>query len=314
MSERVLSPVIAKYLAESPPLPNFKGIPIDEIRAKFNNRQKGFNANLPSHDLAIENELAETAEGPIPIRIYRPNIQKLCPTIVFFHGGGFVLGNLDTLEGYCRELAQLAHCIVVSVDYPLAPENPFPKPVEASYAATCWIHDNLKKWKGDPDNLFVGGSSSGGTLAAAVSLMARDRMGPKLKGQILLCPMTDTDFNTKSYLENQQGFMLTRDACIWFLSQYIPNSKDCTNPLAVPLQTEDFSNLPPTLIVTAEFDPLLDEGREYAKRLIDADVLCDDLSYKGMIHGFPTLPMNFTEKENVFQKIHRFISNNQDQK
>lgn len=143
------------------------------------------------YDLIIEDEQINDFERVTPIRIYRSQTDGLSPVLLFFHGGGFVCGNLDTLEGYCREIASFTKYTVISVDYPLAPEHPFPTPPEAMYAAINWIYKHLTKWQGDPKNFFVSGSSSGATLSAVVSIMARDRNGPEIRGQILLCPMTD---------------------------------------------------------------------------------------------------------------------------
>jgi acetyl esterase len=249
-----------------------------------------------------------TTQGPIPIRIYLPQVKDNCPIFVFFHGGGFVFGDLDTLECHCREIAYYSNCIVISVDYPLAPEQPFPNAPEAAYAATNWIYDHLSEWKGDENSLFIGGSSSGATLAAVVSIMIRDRGGPKLSGQVLLCPMTDADFNTPSYHENAVGYNLTREHCMWFLSKYSPDLKQRNNPLFAPLRSPNFKDLPSALIVTAEFDPLRDEGRSFAKKLQESGVACHDLCYQGMIHGFSTLPLELPEKFDVLNKINTFFN------
>ncbi len=305
-----LSPIIENFLKQSPPIPCFESLSIQELRNRFDERQKCFNENLPTCDLLIEDEQINDFERVIPIRIYRSQTEGLSPILIFFHGGGFVFGNLDTLECYCREIASFTKCTVISVDYPLAPEHPFPTAPEAMYAAINWIYRHLNEWQGDPKNFFIGGSSSGATLSAVVSIMARDREGPKIRGQILLCPMTDVDFNTPSYHENAVGYNLTREHCILFLSKYCPDVALRDNPFVAPLRALDFNNLPPTLIVTAEFDPLRDEGRAYAKKLQGAGVKCYDLYYKGMIHGFPTLPLELPEKKDVLNKIKKFIEEN----
>lgn len=260
--------------------------------------------------MTIQNEVAETSRGPIPIRVYHPQVETLYPTLVFFHGGGFVFGDLDTLECHCREIAYNANCILISVDYPLAPEHPFPNAPEAAYAATNWIYNHLREWNGDEKRFFIGGSSSGATLAAVVSIMIRDRGDLKLGGQILLCPMTDSDFNTPSYHENGVGYNLTREHCMWFLSKYSSDLSERNNPLFAPLRATNFKDLPPALIVTAEFDPLRDEGRSFAKKLEESGVTCHDLCYPGMIHGFSTLPIELPEKFDVLNRINKFINHN----
>ncbi|MFA6914930.1 MAG: alpha/beta hydrolase [Parachlamydiales bacterium] len=302
-----LSPILENYLKQSPLLPNLETLSIPDLRKQFNDRQIKFNEKAPSYDLSIQNSTIMNFSTEIPIRIYRKDSDKLQPVLIFFHGGGFVFGNLDTLECHCREIAHFANCMVISVDYPLAPENPFPAAPEALYAATTWIYEHLEQWNGDRKRLFVGGSSSGSTLAAVVCMMVRDRGGAEIQGQILLCPMTDDNFDTVSYLENASGYNLTREQCIWFISQYAPEKEQRQNPLALPLKSANFQDLPSALVVTAEYDPLRDDGRGYAIKLQEAGVNCMDLFFKGMVHGFPTLPLDLPEKSEVLTQISRFI-------
>lgn len=299
-----LSPIIESYLKQSPLLPNLADVSIPELREQFNARQKKLNANIPVDGLEVQDSSASNSL----IRIYRNPSQDLQPVLIFFHGGGFVFGNLDTLENHCREIALSANCIVISVDYPLAPENPFPTALETLYNSTKYIFQNINNWRGDPTRIFIGGSSSGATLAAALAIMIRDRGGTKLQGQILLCPLTNDDYNTESYLANASGYNLTREQCIWFLSQYLPEKTQRENPYALPLKCKNFQGLPPAMIVTAEFDPLCDDGKAYGKKLQEAKIECKYLCFPGMIHGFSTLPLELPEKAEVLEALRIFIS------
>lgn len=205
---------------------------------------------------------------------------------MYFHGGGWVLGDLDTHDGFCHALAKTSGCLVVSVDYRLAPEHRFPAAVEDAYAATKWVADNAVAIRADRGRLAVGGDSAGGHLAAVVALMARDRSGPRIDLQILIYPITDCNFDTPSYLENQDGYMLTRNLMQWFWNHFIENEVDARHPYASPLQASDLSNLPEALIITAEYDPLRDEGEDYGQKMAAAGVNVRVSRYPGMMHAF----------------------------
>jgi acetyl esterase len=302
-----LSPVIVKFLSECPPL-RFGNIPIQEARAKYSENHKAVNAAAPTYGLTILNTEAPTSYGNMPIRLYFPQKYNQCPTLMYFHGGGFVFGDLDSLEISCRELAHVAQCVVISVDYPLAPEHPFPAAPEACYESAIWIAEHLRDWKLNPDRLFISGSSAGATLTAAVTQMILDRGGPSLQGQILLFPMTDADFTTPSYRDYAAGPIITREQCMYFLSTYCPDPSKLQNPLVCPLYAASLAQLPRALVMTAECDPLRDSGRAYAKKLTDAGVECDDLCYEGMVHDFWTLPIDFPEKRDVFNRIKQFVA------
>jgi acetyl esterase len=224
--------------------------------------------------------------GEIPLRIYRPGRDGPYPVLVYFHGGGWVVGDLDTVDEACRVLANEVGCVVVSVDYRLAPEHPFPAAVEDCYAATEWVADNADALLGDPDRVAVAGDSAGGNLAASVSLAARNLDGPDLTHQCLIYPVTDHNFDTDSYHENAEDYFLTRDAMKWFWDHYLDSPFDGANPYASPLRADDCSDLPPATVMTCEFDPLRDEGEAYADRLEDAGVPVSRIEYDDMIHGF----------------------------
>jgi acetyl esterase len=206
--------------------------------------------------------------------------------LVYFHGGGFVIGNIESHDHVCRSLANKVPCVVASVDYCLAPEAKFPAAVEDSYAALEWIAANAAGFGIDPSRIAVGGDSAGGNLAAVISLMARDRKGPTLAFQLLIYPATDMRMTAPSIEENANGPLLTKASMVWFLDHYLTGDHDKENPLASPLLASDVSGLPPAFIATAECDPLRDEGEAYAHRLEQAGVRAELHRYAGMPHGF----------------------------
>ncbi len=234
----------------------------------------------------VEDRSIPGPDGDLPLRLYYPEGASPFPVLVYFHGGGWVIGDLDTHHGFCHALAKTSGCLIVSVDYRLAPENRYPAAVEDAYAATQWVADNAAAIQADPDRMAVCGDSAGGHLAAVVALMARDRKAPRIDLQILIYPITDCNFDTPSYLENQEGYILTRELMKWFWGHFIEDEADDRHPYASPLQAGDLSDLPEALIVTAEYDPLRDEGESYGKKLEAAGVKVRVSRYPGMMHGF----------------------------
>jgi acetyl esterase len=218
------------------------------------------------------------------LRVYRPVRDQTLPALVYFHGGGWTIGDVDTHDVLCRQLALGAHYVVVSVDYRLAPEYPFPAAVEDCFAATRYVAENAAKLK--IRGLAVGGDSAGGNLAATVALLARDGGGPALAFQLLIYPATDQRGGTASYERNAEGYMLTREVMQYFRRAYLPHDKDWTDWRASPLLAKSHGNLPPALVITAGYDPLLDEGRAYADRLRAAGVKVSYREFADMIHGF----------------------------
>ena len=243
-------------------------------------------AGEPESIARVENRTVPGSAGQIPVRIYTPVGTAPFPVLVYFHGGGWVIGNLDTHDGICRSLANRVGCLVVSVDYRLAPEHRFPAAPEDCYAATRWLAEHAGSLGGDKGRIAVGGDSAGGNLAAVVALMARDRGGPKLAFQLLVYPATDTDFETRSYRENSEGYFLTRADMVWFWNHYAPRDEDRRNPYAAPLRAASLRGLPPALVITAEFDPLCDDGNAYAARLREDGVPVRLSQQDGLIHGF----------------------------
>lgn len=234
----------------------------------------------------VEDRTIPGPAGPLPVRIFTPTGQGPFPVLVFFHGSGFVVCNLDTHDGLCRALTAGAGCLTVSVDYRLAPEHPFPAAVDDCYAATDWVHRHATELGGDRTRLAVGGDSAGGNLAAVVTLLARERGGPPLVHQLLLYPVTDRPGGTASYSENAEGYGLSKADMFWFWGQYLPDQEHTNDPRAVPLRAPDLAGLPPALVITAEYDVLRDEGESYASRLNEAGVPTTLVRYDGMIHGF----------------------------
>ena len=238
----------------------------------------------------VENRLIPGPAGDIPIRIYTPQGSGPFPVLVYFHGGGWVVCDLDTHDGLCRSFANQAGCLVVSVDYRLAPEHKFPAAPLDSYAATKWVAEHATTLNGDPTRIAIGGDSAGGNLTAVVTMMARERGGPSLIFQLMLCPGTDFTMSTPSIDENATGYGLTKDDMIWFTNHYLNHEDEKRDPLASPLLATDFSGLPPALIITAEYDPIRDEGEQYGQRLQEAGVPATVSRYDGMIHGFIGTP------------------------
>jgi len=234
---------------------------------------------------SVEDLMIDGPAGAIPVRIYRPSAAP-APVHVHFHGGGWVIGDLDTHDRDCREICVGADCIVVAVDYRLAPEHIFPAAPEDCYAALCWATANLDSLCALPGAVSVGGDSAGGNLAAAVALMARDRNGPAIAMQLLIYPVTDATMESGSYRDNADGYLLSRTMMSWFWDHYCPDLALRADPLASPITAEDLAGLPPALVMTAEFDPLRDEGEAYAERLIAAGVEVEVRRFDGLIHGF----------------------------
>jgi acetyl esterase len=224
--------------------------------------------------------------GDIPVRVYRPVADGPLPVLVFFHGGGFFVGSLDTHDPVCREVAARSGWLVVSVDYRLAPEATHPAAGDDCFAVLRWIAAHVGEMGGDPSRLAVCGDSAGGNLAAVTALRARDEGGPELALQVLIYPVTDWTGDTRSMQENGAGYFLTAEAMRMSWSLYVPDEARRSDPYAAPLGAPDLRGVAPAMVVTAEFDPLRDEGEAYADRLDQAGVPVDRSRYDGMIHGF----------------------------
>ena len=234
----------------------------------------------------VENRTIPGPAGEIPIRIYRPNDEPTLPSYVNFHGGGWMLGSIDGDDRSCRSIANRSGCAVVSVEYRLAPEHKYPAAPDDCYAATEWVARHGAEIGVDGSRIAIGGGSAGGNLAAVVAQIARDRGSPAIALQVLNYPVTDFGFDTPSYHENAEGFGLSRRSMEWYWEQYLDDPGQGSEPYASPMRAADLAGLPRALVVTAEHDPLRDEGEAYAQRLQAAGVPVTCTRYDGVIHGF----------------------------
>jgi acetyl esterase len=280
-----LDPQVKALLDQMAGLPRLEELSVADARKQVERR---IAVNLPT--LPIAAVLNRTIPGPggdLPVRIYTPDGNGLFPLIVFFHGSGFVLCNLDTHDGVCRNLCAAAGCVMVSVDYRLAPEHKFPAGPEDCYAATKWAAEHARELNADPGRIVIAGDSAGGNMVAVTALMVRDKVVPVLRGQLMIYPVTDY-FNSghPSYAENAEGYGLTAAGMRWFWAHYLNSESEADNPYVSPLRARDLSGLPPALIITAEYDVLRDEGERYGKRLAEAGVHTKIVRYDGMNHGF----------------------------
>jgi acetyl esterase len=237
----------------------------------------------------VEDRRIPGPAGEIPVRIYTPEGSGPFPLIAFFHGGGFVLCSLETHDELCRAMCRDADAVVVSVDYRLAPEAKYPAAADDCYAATAWCAAHAAELGADAARLVVAGDSAGGNLAAVTALRARDLGAPRIRHQVLIYPATHCDFDTPSYRENAQGYFLTADAMRWFWAHYLENPAQASEPYACPAHAADLKGLPPATVITAEYDPLRDEGEDYAAQLRAAGVPVVLKRYDGMIHGFVSM-------------------------
>ncbi|WP_230322498.1 MULTISPECIES: alpha/beta hydrolase [Bacillus] len=245
----------------------------------------------------------------IKCRVYIPEGQGPFPIFIYYHGGGWVLGDIEVMDASCRMLANRTASIVVSVNYRLAPEYKFPTPVEDAYTALEWVYEKGTSFNGDVTRLVVGGDSSGGNLATVVTMMARDRKSPNITAQVLIYPVTNLEFNTESHQAFAKGFGLDREQLIWFRDHYVRNDEDRYNEYASPLVAEDLSGLPPAIVITAENDVLRDEGIAYAERLKKFGVQVEYVCELGMIHGFFAHMAIFSKNiESTVSKIDNFLN------
>ncbi len=269
--------------------------PLNEMSpADARQAAEGFRA-LAGEPEPVADVTKRTIPGPggeVPVWVYTPAGAGAgaLPCLVYYHGGGWVLGDLEGVDTICRAVANRAGCKVVSVDYRLSPEHKFPAPFDDCYAALEWVAANGASIGVDSSKLAVGGDSAGGNLAAAVALKARDAGGPALRHQLLVYPVTNHDYGTASYSDNGDGYLLTQDMMKWFWDHYLNNAEEGRNPLASPLAASDLSGLPSAFVITAEFDPLRDEGEAYAAKLAAAGVTVSQQRFDGQIHAFWQMP------------------------
>ena len=256
----------------------------------------------------VEEHSVSVGDAVVPLRVLLPQ-QRVRGVIVYYHGGGWVIGSVDEYETLGRKLAERTSCAVVLVEYRLAPEHRYPAAVDDSYAALEWANSNLELLAGRKVPLFVVGDSAGGNLAAVMALRSRDRAGPEIAMQVLIYPVTDADFNRPSYVDPENQLFLTKEGMLWFWDHYIPDRTRRGEPDASPLRAERLVGLPPAVVLTAEHDVLRDEGEAYADRLTDAGVPVDFKRHTGQTHGFFTLSM-LPGSERGFQQVVKAVKAN----
>lgn len=242
------------------------------------------------------------ADGELRAKVYQPEGDGPFPVLIWFHGGGWVIGSLDENEATCRVLCDDVGAVVLAVDYRLAPEHRFPAAAEDAYAALRWVAEHGAEITADTRRIAISGESAGGNLATVASMMARDRGGPRPLLQLLVSPVTAPPGDRKSYVDFAEGYFFTSASMEWFFQHYPRDEVDLRDPYLVPLLAEDLSGLPPALVMTAEYEVLRDEGEEYAHRLLDAGVPCELVRYHGQIHGFFAL---LTEQLSVSAVAHQ---------
>lgn len=284
--------------------------PFDEIgvlRARATVAASVSLQGAPEEVERVADLLVAGSEGELPARLYHPGGDGHPPLLVYFHGGGWVTGSVDVADAPCRALANATGCAVVSVEYRLSPETKFPGPAEDCHAATRWLAEHAGALGADPRRLVLCGDSAGANLAAAVTLMIRDRGGPDVALQVLmyptLAPIAHRELD--SHRDNAEGYGLRRSEMEWFWGHYLRRPEDGTDPYAAPLLAPDLSGLPPALLVIPEFDVLRDEGLAYAQRLRGAGVPVEVLEYPGLIHGFFWMGRVLDEARHVSAEIAR---------
>jgi acetyl esterase len=279
MSLHPAAQAVLDQLAAAPPLHT-----LSVAQAREFARQLSKSAGPGEPVARVEDRDIRSRNCNVTARFYTPEGPGPFPIYVYFHGGGWVIGDLDTEDASCRAICNAVTCIVVSVNYRHAPEHKFPTAVHDAYEATSWIARHAAGFGGDASRLTIGGTSAGGNLAAVVALLARERQGPRINSQVLITPATDFAFDTASHRECATGYGLERSTMDWFLNHYLPDPQDRADVYASPLRAADLRGLPPALIITAQYDPLRDEGKAYADRLRAAGVTVTYRCCEGMIH------------------------------
>jgi len=286
---------------------SIKGKPVKEIRSYLNAQSTKWSTK-PIPFSNIKNTTIEINSEEIPVRIYTPEGGSNIPIIIYSHGGFWIAGNLDTIDSVCRKLSQNTKAIVISVDYRLPPENPFPAAVNDVYNVLQWTYKNAESIDGDKKHIALAGDSAGGNISAAVSLMSRDNNGSEITCQVLIYPSTNIfELNSKSWSYFTNNFNTSMEDMEEYISLYVPRKEDRKNPYASPLLAKDFKELPDTLIITAEIDPLRDEGEAYGKKLKEAGIQVDITRYQGVPHGFITMGNITNKADEALNKISLYL-------
>lgn len=252
-------------------------------------REQYLALSIPATAVGVitEDRIIAGPRGDIALRIYRPEGAGVTPVVVYFHGGGWVIGNIESHDGTCASITAASGCTLVSVDYRLAPESPFPAAIEDGFAATIWVQENAEELGVDGTRLAVAGDSAGGNIAAVVSQIARDVGGIEIAFQLLVYPVTDYEFTSESMIDNSEGYLLTTELMRWFYGHYLNGDAEAgSDPRVSPLRADDLSDLPPAYVITAGYDPLRDQGIAYADAMTADGVKVELVHYEGMFHGF----------------------------
>lgn len=299
-----LDPVAQKIVdtANASTLPPVYAISVEEARARM---RAGFVTNdTPEPVGSVVDTHVSCLWGDMDVRIYTPTGEGTFPVFVFFHGGGWVLNSIETHDALCRHMTNLTNCIIISVEYRLAPEYKYPAAIDDAYAAVEWAINNAATFNGDPKKIIVGGDSSGATQAAVVCMMARDRGTLDIGYQVLVYPPTDYySPGTQSYIDNGTGFPIGKDFMVWVWDHYLPADVNLDDPYVCPLRSKDFSNLPPAIVLTGEYDPLRDESEAYAHKLQGAGVDVELKRYDGMLHGYIMQFRIMTQGQDAIERI-----------
>ena len=303
-----LAPALQEYLAPINALgaPGLDTMPIGTAR-ELGNAAVEIGAKPPAPVTEVIERTVPGPAGEIPLRVYVPGGAAPFPVVAYFHGGGFVLGSLDTHDRIARRLCRAAEALVVSVEYRLAPEHRFPAALDDCMAVTHWLADHAGELRGDRDRIAVAGDSAGGNLAAAVALASRADDGPGIAAQVLLYPVTDAACATPSFVRNAEGYLLSAAAMRWFWQQYLGPDGDPDSGYASVLRAPDLAGLPPALVITAEFDPLRDEGEAYAEHLREAGNAVEAHSFDGMTHGFIGMDALVDEADTAMAQVGAFL-------
>jgi acetyl esterase len=264
--------------------------------------------DLPFNTTGLNIDTLKITQDSLTVFVFRPHhLPKNSPVVVYFHGGAFILPWTNLSVTYATRLAHSFNAIVVGVDYRVAPEHPFPTPNNDCYATLLWTIENIEKWEGNPNQIIVAGESAGATLATTVAIKAKDENLTNIKYQLLDCPVTYMPFKTEAYQKFKHGYFLEETEMLFGVESYLPNEADHTNPLAMPYYAANLSNLPPAFVITSEFDPLRDTGRDYAKKLTAAKVPTVHKEVKGMLHCIPG-PLNEKDRSDLYNQAAKEFS------
>jgi acetyl esterase len=284
-------------------VPPWRSLPPAEGREVYRRRARLFTGDPVPVD-AVWDTTFPSAAGPIGLRVYRPDGGRPRPIFVYLHGGGWTLGDLDSHDVVCRRISVAADCMVVSVDYRLSPEHPYPAPMDDAVAAVRWIAEHGGELGGDPSRLAMGGDSAGGNMTAGAVIRLRDEGGPRVALQVLIYPATEPAFEMLSFYENADGFLLTTADVAWFWKNYLGDDPAAAaDPYACPGVAPDLTRLPPAVMITGDFDPLRDDGEIYAIKLRAAGVPVVARRFAGMIHGFVALPVEIPAGRQAIRMI-----------